>query len=279
MKKTFISAMILILCVNSGSFAQSGKNDLYDLKYKVKKGTEFTLRNMNISNSFAKTDSVFKKESSQTRDLIVKYLCVNVTDTSSEFEVEYLKKLYRYYNGQGQETITDFSDILGKKVRYTLSDNGVVSSFKGFSELPEVQMPGNWKYTGRHFQEEIEHFFPTLPDHPVEIGYTWVRNDFGVTIEYRIMDKVEMYGHDCLRIFARISGESTTTGTDRNGNSFKVDKNEPYTDIYYFAYQEGMIIYRFSVSSLGTQYFRNDKNQVIFSRETNTLYETFITFK
>lgn len=109
--------------------------------------------------------------------------------------------------------------------------------------MPPIQMPGGWNYTGNSLREEIEHLFLTLPDKPVSKGETWTRKAFGVDIAYTLIDEMNVFGHDCVRIFARIENENPMTkGKDRNGNEIMVETNEPYTDVYYFAYKEGMMM-------------------------------------
>jgi hypothetical protein len=155
-----------------------------------------------------------------------------------------------------------------------------VGGFTGFKEMPGVQMPGGWVYTGAHLQEEIEHLFPTLPDRPVCLGDTWTRKAFGVNIEYRLMDEVKLYGYDCVRIFAKIwDAQSKTRRKDQSGNEITVERGQPYSDIYYIAYKEGMMLYRFSVSSYGWYKIFNANNEIVNDRIMDSLYETFISFQ
>ena len=268
----FISLWTLSLIARTE--AQEGK---YDLKYNLRTGQEFSLLNMNIANNYIKSQDGFTKLSSRTRDLELNYKVISRNDTSMTFEVEYKKKLYKSTDKDGKLVVTDFAAILGKKGRYTISSTGDLSHFEGFGEIPSVTMPEGWKYTGAALQEEIEHLFLTLPEKPIAKGEKWIRKAFGVNIEYQLMDEVKLYGYDCVRIFAKIDNEQTISKRkDRNGNDITIENTEPYSDIYYFAYKEGMMLSRFSVMSLGQMIATNVKNEVVTHQRSDSLYETFV---
>jgi len=250
----------------------------YDLKYRLKPGEEFSLLNMHISHQNQKTPSGMVRLRSLTRDLELNYRVVSADDGVMTLEVEYRKKLYRDTDQAGKLAMTDFAEILGKKARYAISPTGELSRFEGFKEMPPVRMPGGYPYTGVFLQEEIEHLFPTLPDQPIGKGGTWTRKAFGVHIEYTLIDEVKVFGHDCVRIFARIENEQPVTKRkDRNGNEVTIETVEPYTDIYYFAYKEGKMLYRFSVASNAQSLMKNDKGELINHMISDVLYETFVS--
>jgi len=91
---------------------------------------------------------------------------------------------------------------------------------------------------------------------------------------------VKVFGRDCVRIFAKVEDEQPRSmAKDRNGNDVRVERTEPYSDIYYFDYKNGMMLSRFSVASLGQQIVTDMKGAVLQHQITDRLYETFVTFK
>jgi hypothetical protein len=198
-------------------------------------------------------------------------------DTSSTFEAEYIQKKYVDQGANSKTTITDFNEIIGKKVKYTLSKKGQLSNLVGFDAMPPVKMPSGGNYTGQHLQEEIEHLFLTLPNEPVSIGDSWKREAFGVEIEYNLIDEVNFMGYDCVRIFANIIERTSQKIKDNSGKVMISEVFEPYSDIYYFAYKEGMMIYRFSVSSYANNVLMDLEKNVQRKIERDILYETMVT--
>jgi hypothetical protein len=257
-----------------------GAERKYDLRYALKKRQQFSLRNMYVGNTYVKRGDSRSKTGALTRDLQLVYTVVETGADGITFEVEYRGKVYRNTGSDGKVVVTDFAPIVGKKVRYTISPSGELGGFVGFEQMPGVPMPGGWTYDGPRYREELEHMLLVLPTAPVGKGDTWTRSAFGVRFEYLLVDEVKMFGRDCVRIFAKVEDEQTRSmAKDRNGNDVQVERSEPYSDIYYFDYKNGMMLSRFSVASLGQQVVTDMKGAVLQHQVTDRLYETFVTFK
>jgi hypothetical protein len=199
----FACVLFLGFLVQALAAAVSAEEKTYDLKYRFQPGQEFALRNMLISHRDIKKSDAIIRMSSLTRDLELDYRVVSADAAGAILEVTYRKKLYRNTDREGKVAVTDFAAILGRKARYAISPAGELGRFEGFAEMPPVRMPSGGDYTGAFLQEEIEHLLLTLPERPVTIGDTWTRKAFGVDIAYTLMDEVNLFGHDCVRIFAR----------------------------------------------------------------------------
>lgn len=265
----------------AGEKARAGATDRrYDLKYGLKKGQQFALRNMYVGNTYLKRGETTSKVAALTRDLELSYRVLSADERGLSVEVEYRRKIYRNTGADGATVVTDFAPIVGRKVKYTISPTGELGGFEGFKEMPGVPMPGGWTYDGPRYQEELEHMFLTLPAQPVGKGDSWKRTAFGVRFDYTLIDEVRLFGRNCVRIFAKIEDEQTrSTAKDRDGNPVNVERSEPYSDIYYFDYENGMMVSRFSVASLGQQIVTDQKGAVLQHQVTDRLYETFVTLQ
>ncbi len=278
MKFRVLFVLFLAVLLTISASGASAQERSYDLKYRLEPGREFSVLNMHISHQNFKTPAGIVGFGSLTRDLMLDYRVVAADEAGMTLEATYRKKLYRNTDREGKVAVTDFAAILGRSARYMISPTGVLSQFQGFAEMPPVRMPSGGNYTGAFLQEEIEHLFLTLPDKPVAKGETWTRKAFGVDIAYTLVDEVRIFGRDCVRIFARIQEENPLSkAKDRNGNELTVETTEPYTDIYYFDYKEGMMVYRFSVASHAQRLFKNAAGEVVNHQVFDVLYETFVT--
>ncbi len=275
---SLVRILFLSLLFQAAAAGVRAEEKTYNLKYRFQPGQEFSLRNMHISHQNLKTPDGVVRLGSLTRDLEIDYRVVSADASGATLEITYRKKLYRNTDRDGKVAVTDFAAILGRKARYTISPTGALAGFEGFAEMPPVRMPTGRDYTGPFLQEEIEHLLLTLPDKPVAKGETWTRKAFGADIAYTLIDEVNLFGRDCVRIFARVEDEEPLTkGKDPKGNEVTIETQEPYTDIYYFDVKDGMMLYRFSVASNAQSVVRNAAGEIINHRVFDVLYETFVT--
>lgn len=252
---------------------------VYDLKYNLAKDTKFNLKNFNITNQFRKQDGTKTLLYSRTRDLEIEYTVIDLKDTTITFEIEYKKKYYKGPIRDGNELVDDFSNIIGKKVQYTMSTRGNLGNLDGFKDLPDYKMSSGAIYTGAMLREEIEHMFMVLPGKPIKLGDSWKREAFGISYELKALEEVKINGYDCVRIFARIEEYSNQKSKDRDGSDVSVEIYEPYVDVYYFAYKEGIMISRFSICSNAEVNVKNMKGEIIRQGENDISYETYVQFK
>lgn len=282
MKKQFkkSSIVIVILFFAVSLSAQTGENTKkYDLKYKMKKNKEFTFINMGYGNTYRKNDDSFDFYFSRTRELIQDYKVLSSNNNGIDFELEYKKMVFNDKDSQGKITVTNFEPVIGKKVRYTMSPTGYLSNFEGFDGMPNISY-GRGVFRGGLFKEEITHMFPVFPERPVSIGDTWSRKAFAYNIEYRLINEMKVYGYDCVRIFAKMEPDRNFfIRKNSNGDDTIIEDIKPYCDIYYFAYKEGMIIYRISSQSYRDRKIRNLENNTLTHSIMDQLWETFVFFK
>lgn len=279
MKNSFLRFSVVLLITAFGFFS-SAQNKKFDLKYNIKPQTKFRLTNLHISSGTNVLEEPFKQTFYRTRELILDYNVLNPKDNNTVFEVKYVKKLYKTTDDKGETHINNFEGLKGNKIQYSLSEKGQFGNFIGMEKLPNVNMSGNWTYTARHYQEELEHMFPFLPAEPVSIGDTWTKKMFGMTIEYRLMGEIQLHGYDCVRIYAMITDDIIKRKVNtREGKTVELENDNPYSDIYYFAYKEGIILYRFSVCSNGKLLVSDMEEKVLRKEVRRTLYETHIQFK
>ena len=276
-KQLFTLKVIVISFITTITFAQTGINvQKYDLNYKMKNGKEFTFISLGYGNKYTKNHDSLK---SRNRELVQDYRVLSSNENSTIFELEYKKMVFNDKNSKGENTTTNFSPLIGKKVRYTISSKGEMSNFEGFNELPDITYPSG-TMTGDIHRQEITHMFPIFSKKPVAIGESWSRKEFGFIIEYKLLNEMKFNGYDCVRIFAQMNLEqSSTKGKDANGMDYIRESTIPYSDIYYFAYKEGMIIYRFSVASCMENIYKTTDNVIFRHNIRDQLWEEHIIFK
>ena len=71
---------------------------------------------------------------------------------------------------------TDFSDLVGQKVKFVLLPNGKVESFEGFDALPVITTGSGDEMNEETYILSVKTTFPLLPDKPVKFGDTWTDN-------------------------------------------------------------------------------------------------------
>jgi len=154
---------------------------------------------------------------------------------------------------------TDFSELIGKKVRFVVSPTGIVSGLEGFDELPEIMSATQEKITKDAYIIGAKASFPLLPENPVKFGDTWTESDEqevpmeGGTIKivsnstYTLIEEIIKDGLDCVKI--EVSSTVKTSGTfEQQGMPLKMDRDSKATETIHFAYKKGMYLTRESSS-------------------------------
>ncbi len=281
MKNLLFTLLFLIgFAIHAQSQESSNISKKYNLNYQMKKGTEFTFYSLgygSVNNVIGDTTEFF---SSRKRDLIQEYKVLSSNVTGMAFEVKYRKLEFIDTDKHGNLTVTPFSSLKGKTVHFTMKPNGELTDFKGFDDIQEMPFPSG-VMDGDLCKTELTHMFPVFPDEPLSIGETWTRNGFGYIMKYRVIGEMKYNGYDCIRIFARFIPENPKyTRKDETGRDVSVEiKGGFYSDIYYYAYKEKMILYRFSVDSYREVMKETPDHNVTEHYVRDQAYEEHIIFK
>lgn len=251
----FLCLTVLIMVIIFANYAVPNLfagEKLYELKYQLAKGSKITMISTGEVNSVMDqmgtevvSDIYFEAE-----DIFV--ILSADKEKGLTLEYEFGERSQDIDSPMGSDS-TDFSELIGKKVKFVLLPNGKVEGFEGFDGLPEITSS-----TGDELNEEtyilgIKTTFPRLPDGPVKIGDTWsdtqvmdipqgnnilkAENSF----TYKLIEETEKDGFDCLKI--EITGTSRLNGDfEQGGTALYIEREGTSTGTLYFAYKEGMFI-------------------------------------
>ncbi len=224
----------------------------YELKYQLKKGIKFTMTSTGEVNSVMDQmgTEVLTDIYGEAEDIFV------VLSSNKEkgllLEYEFGERSQDIDSAMGSDS-TDFSELIGKKVKFILLPNGKVEGFEGFDSLPEISTG-----TGDELNEEtyvlgVKTTFPLLPDKPIKIGDTWSDNqimdvpsggsilNLEINFTYTLIEEVEKDGFDCLKI--EMTGVSRLSGDfEQGGMPLSIERETTSTGTLYFAHKEGMLI-------------------------------------
>ena len=272
------AAVIFVLCISLtfSLFAQNKYEKTYDLRYDIDNNRSFVLDNNFYYIQHEINNGPKNLYGISSGSMKMKYKAVKKNSDSIMFEVEYADKSSEFLRQDSLRT-NDYKEVIGKKVRYSLSAKGVVSGFTNMT----IEMNDGNKRLLSHLEEEIIHMLPTLPKDPVTIGDTWGtsfggdRDDFeSFSLEYTLLDEVVYKGYDCLKIIARYKTHENSE-FKQNGKNYTLESNSTGHDLYFFAYKEGMLISRKSIGN-GTLTVHVAEDGYTQNRTNHHLYETNI---
>lgn len=244
----FTSAFV----VKSAVPAQAAGQKLYELKYQMAKGTKFTMKSAGEANSI--TDQMGTEMIADIYGDAEDIYVVLSADNGGglTMELEFGKRSQNVDSTAGSDS-TDFSELLGKKVKFILLPNGKVEGFEGFESLPEIMTSTGDEMTTETYILGMKTTFPLLPDKPVKFGDSWtdsqimdipqgssvLRSENNYT--YTLIEETEKDGFDCLKIemkeVSRLSGDF-----EQGGMPLSIEREGTSSGTYYFAYKEGMFI-------------------------------------
>jgi len=147
------------------------------------------------------------------------------------------------------EIAPDMSVVAGKGFDFTFSDLGKETDFPAGEAIQYELIPGRKQSVIPGFQA----MFPDLPRRPVRIGDTWITNDTVVEksndgdlqLVFRIENKLEGFktidGINCAKISGVVTGTAHGSGQE-DGMDLVSSARITGTDIWYFAYKEGVFI-------------------------------------
>jgi hypothetical protein len=262
MKKSILFVFILLLAgfstlsfINNSFDKEGDKTKKYDLKYNLQKGSKFTVT---FVDEFER--STVLPDGDQTGNTIddtyegVFEVISTENNKSVDFKLQ-LKQASRISRNPGGTFNTNFEDIIGKDISCSISLYGKLLEFK----MLDINLERN-KLLGRTAPDDYLHrictLFPRLPDKPVEVGDSWtakVEEDYPayggakskITADYsyKILEEIEKDGMECLKIEVNYAQHTFSEG-ERRGRQFKYEMKGEGKEIIYFAYKEGVFIYK-----------------------------------
>jgi hypothetical protein len=263
MKKAFLTLIILIaagvFCLNYSFEKSPSSEKTYDLKYSLAKGTKFIISSSGTAE--VETDqmgNIMLAEISGGGDDIFVVLSSD-KEKGMTLEYEYGERSETTDSDMGSAE-TDFSELIGKKVKFVLSPIGKVDGFEGFDLLPEISTSSGDTMTQDNYELGAKGSFPLLPEKPVKIGDTWsdiqdidiptggymLKSKINFT--YTLLEEVEKDGFDCLKI--SVAGVTNMSGEfEQAGTPLSIERETKSTGTLYFAYKKGMFIFNESESN------------------------------
>ena len=226
----------------------NGQSKTYDLKYNLTENTKFTLTFEITGKQITKQcgENVEAKITS-TGSLVFNVLGVD-NDGNIELEVEYKDLTFNLDHPKGPLK-TDFSPLVGQKVRFSISPTGKTFGFEGFEDLPPINRDLLGLMTKEDHIKPFTKLFPIIPASSKNVGESWTditsfENDDEIeqnNFTYTILEETKVDGYNCLKIKA--TSEITNSGvTVQNGMEIERKLEGEGESIIYFAYEEGMIL-------------------------------------
>lgn len=251
----YLCLTALIIAVIFANFAVPtlfAGEKLYELKYHVAKGTKITMISSGEVNTVMDqmgtevvVDSYYEAE-----DIFVILSANKKKGLTMEYE---FGERSQGVDSAMESNSTDFSELIGKKVKFILLPNGKAEGFDGFDALPEITSSGGGELNEETYILGVKTTFPRLPDKPVKIGDTWsdtlvmdipqgnsvLKSENNFT--YKLIEETKKDGFDCLKI--EMTGTSRLSGDfEQEGMLLSIEREETSTGTLYFAYKEGMLI-------------------------------------
>lgn len=249
----------IILGMGSCSmYKKSAADNGISLQYKLSDGQEVVMKSEVVSKiESEQMGQNITIDMNSTTTLVNKVL--SSSDAGLEMELEFNAMTQSVESPMGSQD-TDFGELLGKKVSYSVNLSGEVSNEKGFEDLPSITNATGETLDGEMFKQVASSSFIPLPDHPVKLGDSWVDKDStdvpygGGTLTttssttYLVTEKLEVDGMKCLRI--DITAKSNTEGSfEQQGMELGLERNATSTGHAIFAYEKGMYLSQEIVSN------------------------------
>lgn len=244
---------IIFVCLTTFSWNSNGSNDKksYKLEYNLAKGTHFIftyirddhyeyefMGNPSIINTNDKFEYSFMVEENSSDKL--KYLVTynNITIKTDNPQVT---------------SIPDYSDLIGEKISAVITKKGKIVKLDGFSDLPELTMPGKGLMNAEKYTNAFRMLFPELPEENVSLGETWTgsryfeEHDSGglfkirINDRYKLIDEIKSNEKTCLKIINNYVFDITGTG-DLQGMAFIAKITGTGKDTILFDHNQNMLI-------------------------------------
>jgi len=223
------------------------------LEYQLKNGEKFTISSTSIVDS----------EMDQMGQIIIStingksvdnYVVLSKDETGGSLvEMEYVERVQDVSSDQGSAS-TDFGDLPGKKVQFTVLKNGEVKNIKGLENLPEITTLDGTTTTSDTYKMGLEALFINFPEKSLKKGDTWVDDqdtdvpvgDYKLKVTgkttFTILGEEEKDGFKCIKI--GIVGISNLSGEfEQNGMLLGMKRETKTTGNMFFAPQKGMYVH------------------------------------
>lgn len=244
---TVLSGLILFL---GCCFNVLCKKD-YTLKYNMKKGTEFSI-NYHRKNINEREVMGNKRVNLQEDSFRYEFTVLSNSEDGLEIGMEYKEKSDKTDDPQFSAG-TDYSDLLGKKVKFLISSKGDVTGMENFEKLPEIPvLSRDMTFSANSYKNEIRQLFHALPEKQVSIGDTWVNEgkateslgdgevEVVVKYNYTLLEETDKNRINCLKIGAKYTIELKGSGLI-NAAKFEFNAKGNGNDVIYFSPEKGMI--------------------------------------
>ena len=253
MKRVSLMMLVVLLCSwfvftspGETNFFENTKTkaDKYELKYNMAGQKKFILNLTSESKEI-----MMGSETAQNEKSSIDMKVVSSKNGKMTMELEY-KALSTETSGV---SAVDYSGLIGKKVSFVLSENGVTDEFRGFDKLPVLQMNDGNTIKSENYVRSIRNLFPKLSAKPVEVGDSWTYTGSEETpvpggkmldsTEYSltVLEKVNKGKYECLKIETRLKKKIIGNGTF-SGFEYTYEGKGEGTEIMYFAIEEGMYL-------------------------------------
>jgi hypothetical protein len=165
-------------------------------------------------------------------------------------------QMHATVNAMGREIPRPVGEMIGKSFEMTLSPLGEVKEFGGTEQLGYRVGP----FGNRSIETDFEDFFPMLADRPLQVGDQWSSKasvtdtrDASMTLETTSVNTFAGFetvdGVECIKITAQVSG--TLTGEAKDAHiDITFDGAYEGSDVWYFSYEEGLLVSRESSGRL-----------------------------
>jgi len=224
----------------------------YNLKYNLAKGTKFSLKASSnsdqIQEAMGNENSITGASSSESNCTVL----AADDNTGFTLEYEYVKRTNESEGPMGGSS-DDYSELSGKKVKYVLAPNGMVSNFEGFETLPVVERANGQKIDKDRYIASVKNIFPKLPEKPVKIGDTWTDTSEDTTpmesgslkattnFTYTLLEAIQKDGKECVKIERKYT-QTRAGDFEQMGNTITMSLKSVGTDIIYFDHKNGMLL-------------------------------------
>jgi hypothetical protein len=249
------SVLLVLNCAGQkGADFWGSAEDGFNLMFKMPVNTEFEMKASSLSQQ---TMEMMGNEMVTTTEAgsETSYKVISVdSEGNTVMEVEY-KDRFAKSEGQAGSMSVDFSAIVGKKVKITVSPKGKILKYEGFEDLPEISrgVPGQGNIGAEDYKQGFEGIFFNLPAEPIKIGGSWpdkierhvtqgqLEMDVVTDVTYTVLEEVQKDGVDCLKI--GIKQKTVTSGSgEQMGVTFTLESEATRDAVLYFAYKKGMYI-------------------------------------
>jgi len=245
----FVNVIIISVVMLTGNITAQE----YTLKYSLPENTEFTLINTSdveqLMNQMGNEISTLIKGGFEGAVKVLK----SDPEKGISMEMEYKDMTQTMESAMGGGS-SDFTELIGKKVNFTLSPIGKIIQTEGFDKLPEITLVNQEKLREETYLMQVSGNFMALPEKPVKPGATWtdelVENipmpgdgNLKVTTHftYKLLEQTEYNGFNCVKINAELS-QTLSGNFEQQGMLLTMDMKGKGNGTIYFAYEKGMVI-------------------------------------